>query len=536
MFGKTLRLGLSVVLILASSAGVAVAQDMRLPDAAMSGDLEAVRSLLAEGVDVDATQGDGNTALHWATYRRSAEMVGVLINAGANSAARTRIGEMTPLFMAAKVGDAEIIELLLDHGADATIVNTIGTTPLMLAAGSGKVSAIRLLLDHGADVNALDLTNGQTAIMYAAALNRAEAITLLAERGADLGVLTKVAHVQKGRRAAVEDELDDRTVQMGGNSALHFAAREGAFDAIRALVNAGADVNQVSTNDGTPPLTQSLITGNLDVAMFLLESGADPNISNADGLAPLYATLDAKFAQRTWYPPPTVEQEETNYLDLMQALLDAGADPNERLTNRLWYRQFGNSGSPDRAGATPFWRATQAHDLPAMKMLLAAGGDPNIKTLREVSPLMVATGIHYSNQGLNYIPEQRFETVKFLVEELDAVINEKDKTGFTPLHGAALIGNHDIVSYLVDRGADVAARANTISGSGDGGGTVQDVEEGTGDSPADMANGWTMNSPQYPETVQLLISLGSPFANTCWASNCVNPTISDEKVNGKQNQ
>ena len=536
MFGKTLRLGLSVVLLLVGVVGVAAAQDVRLPDAAMKGDLEAVRSLLAEGIDVNLAHGDGNTALHWATYRRNAEMVGALINAGADSSARTRIGEMTPLFMASKVGDAEIMRLLLEAGADATLRSTTGTTPLMLAAGSGKVAAVGLLLENGADVNSRDVTNGQTAAMFAAALNRGEVISMLAEHGADLGTLSKVSYVQQGRRARVDDELDERTVQMGGNAALHFAAREGAFDAIRALVAAGAEVDQVSGNDGTPPITQALITGNLDIAMFLLESGADTNISNSDGLAPLYATLDARFAQRTWYPPPTVAQEETNYLDLMKALLAKGADPNARLTKRLWYRQFGNSGSPDRAGATPFWRATQAHDMTAMKLLLDAGGDPNINTLLESSALMVASGIHYSNQGLNYLPDQRFEIVKFLVEELGADVNHKDETGHTSLHGAALIGNHDIVRYLVDKGADVTARANTISGSGDGGGTAQEVDPGTGDTAADMANGWSMNSPQYPETVQLLISLGSPFANTCWASNCVNPTISDEKVNGKKNQ
>ena len=153
---------------------------------------------------------------------------------------------------------------------------------------------------------------------------------MLADHGADLGVLTKVSHVQQGHRARVDDELDERTVEMGGNAALHFAAREGAFDAVRALVAAGADIDQVTGNDQTPPITQALITGNLDIAMFLLESGAGPNIVNADGVAPLYATLDARFAQRTWYPPPTVEQEKTNYLDLMKALLAKGADPKRQ--------------------------------------------------------------------------------------------------------------------------------------------------------------------------------------------------------------
>lgn len=533
---KTLTRTLTIVSLLVCSVRLADAQDLRLADAGMNNDLDLIISLLAEGVDVNTGHGDGNTALHWSAYRRNPAMVKALIEAGADTEVKTRIGSMTPLFMAAKTGDVKIIELLLRAGASANISNTNGTTALMLASGSGKISAINLLLEHGADVNARDVTNGQTALMFAAALNRDKSIKVLVEHGADLDVLTKVSYVQKGRRAAVDDELDERAVQMGGNAAIHFAAREGAFEAVRALVNAGANIEKVSGNDNTPPITQALITGNLDIANFLLESGADPNVANADGLTPLYATLDAKFAQRTWYPPPSVEQEEIDYLDLMKALLAKNADPNARLKKRLWYRQFGNSGSPDRSGSTPFWRATQAHDLAAMKLLLKFGADPNINTLHDVSALMVATGIHYSNQGLNYLPDQRFSIVRFLVEELEASVNHKDKTGFTPLHGAALIGNHQIIHYLVARGADVTAQANTISGPGDGGGTAQNVEPGTGDSPADMANGWSMNAPQYPETVQLLVSLGAPFGNTCWASNCVNPTISDDKISGKKDQ
>ena len=525
--------GLCLALLLTAAGGgapVLAAEDAPLADAAMRNDLVAVRSLLGDGADVNAPQGDGNTALHWAAYHSNVELAEVLVGAGADLTAQTRIGEMTPMFLAARTGNAPIVRLLLEAGAKPSVTTSTGTTALMLAAGSGRIEAVGALIEAGADVNRKDLVNGQTAVMFAAALNRAEAIAMLAAGGADLNVVTKLSEISTGdSQRRVNSRRQSRpTVTMGGNAALHYAARDGQMDAVRALVEAGAAIDVLTGNDKTPPITQALVTGNLDMAQYLLESGADPTIANADGLTPLYATLDAQFAQRTWYPPPSVEQEKTSYLDLMRSLLKAGADPNAQLTNQLWYRQFGNSGSPNRTGSTAFWRATQAHDMAAMQLLLDFGADPNIHTDNGNSPLMVAAGIHFSNQGLRFVPDSRLKVVRFLVEELGADVRWKDDIGHTPLHGTALIGRNDVIHYLISAGGDVTAQSNTISGNGDGGGSAQGVDEGTGDSPADMANGWAMNSPQKPDTVTLLLELGAPFRNKCWASTCVNPTIPDD--------
>lgn len=532
LIGKTVSVGLCLALLLTTFGATTAfaAEDTPLADAAMRNDLTRVQALLGEGVDVNAAQGDGNTALHWAAYHSNAEMAEVLIGAGANVTAQTRIGELTPMFLVARTGYEPIVRLLLDAGADPRATTSTGTTALMLAAGSGKTETVAALIEAGSDVNSRELVNGQTAVMFAAALNRGAAITMLASHDADLNVVTKLSQIATGdSQRRVNSRRQSRpAVTMGGNSALHYASRDGQMDAVRALVEAGADVNVLTGNDRTPPITQALITGNLDLAKFMLDHGADPTIANADGLTPLYATLDAQFAQRTWYPPPSVEQEKTNYIDLMRDLLGAGADPNAPLTNQLWYRQFGNSGSPNRVGSTPFWRATQAHDLAAMNLLLDIGADPNIYTDADNSPLMVASGIHFSNQGLRFVADARLAVVRFLVEELGADPTWKDANGHTSLHGAALIGRNDIIDYLVAAGGDVTVQANMISGNGDGGGSAQEVDPGTGDSPADMANGWTMNSPQHPETVTHLLDLGAPFRNKCWASTCVNPTIPDD--------
>lgn len=518
----------AICIILATLPGVAVG-DTRISDAAQKGNLAVVQSLLKQNVDVNAAQGDGNTALHWAAYRDDLEMARLLIQAGANVKVRTRLGGMTPLHLAATNGSAAIIDLLLKAGADPNVANGNGTTALMLAAASGKVDAIKFLLDGGADSNARDITNGQTPVMFAGALNRGAAIRLLAERGAILTVTTKVADVKPNGsdKQAKPEERAKSFAKVGGNTALHFAAREGQMEAVQALLAAGAGVNQVSLTDAMSPLVQAIITGHFDVAQFLLEHGANPNLATKmAGVAALWAAIDARYAPRAWYPSPNVEQEKTSHLDLIKQLLARGANPDARLTSKPWFRTFGDSNQPDPVGATAFYRAAQANDVPAMKLLLAAGANPSIPTTRGTSPLLVAAGIQQDFQGANFVPEARMDAIRFLVEEAGASVNSTDDRGYSVLHAAAFLGRNDIIDFLVAHGADVKARAKQIS---NGPSTQQPAKPGQGDTVADMANGWAEKTLQFPETVTLLMKLGSEFSNTCWASVCVNPTRPDKK-------
>jgi ankyrin repeat protein len=220
-----------------------------------------------------------------------------------------------------------------------------------------------------------------------------------------------------------------------------------------------------------------------------------------------------------------VEQEKTSHLDLLQELLAHHANPNARLIAKPWFRTFGDSNGPDPAGSTAFWRAAQANDLVAMKILVAAGANPTIATTHGCSPLQAAAGMQQDFQGANYVPEARLGVIRYLVEELGASVNARDDKGYTVLHGASFIGRNDLLRYLVAHGADITIRANQIS---NGPSTQQPSKPGEGDTVADMANGWIEKVLQYPETVQLAIQLGSDFSNTCWASVCVNPTRPDK--------
>ena len=161
-----------------------------------------------------------------------------------------------------------------------------------------------------------------------------------------------------------------------------------------ALVEGGANVDQVAGGEGSSPMVIAIANGHYTVAKYLLDSGADPNVANIDGLTPLYATINMRFAPVSWAPNPRTDQEEVDALGLLTALLDVGADPDARIARGLWFSPTSHNRLwIDPAGAPPFWRAAPASHVESMRLLLAAGADPNLPTFAGTTPLMVAAGI-----------------------------------------------------------------------------------------------------------------------------------------------
>jgi len=515
-------------------------KDTRLAMAAQQGDKDAIAVLLKEKVDVNAAPGDGTTALHWSAYRGDVDVVKMLLKAGADLKATTRIGSLTPLMLAAKTGQTGAVTTLLDAGADAKATTATGSTSLMLAAASGSANTVKALLDHGAEINATEKTWGETALMYAAALNRVEVAKLLIARDADWKATTKVEKLSndtgydpdnpnerydneapKGKNEAPPRPKGPNMKNpdnMGGLTALHFAARDGQMETVQALIAAGVNVNLVSAADKTSPMLQAIYNGHFDIGKYLLDHGADPKLVNDDGLAAAYAVIDQQWANRTWYPPANIGQEKTNYMDLLAAILDNGADPNVQVKKKLWFRRFHDDWI-DSPGATAFWRAAQANDLPAMKLLIAHGADPNIKTIHKASAMQAAAGYGVEDQLSAFVPGARFEVVKYMIEDLHMDINATDEWGYTPLHGAAYMGDNELVKYMVAKGADIRAKSHGFVQQE--GQTIFKAPEGKGDTVADMANGPRTHGIQHPDTVKLLESMGAENSHNCRSAVCL---------------
>jgi uncharacterized protein len=569
---RTTRFSIVAVALFAGSIALRAAATAPVADAAQQGDRDGVKALIKQAADVNAAQGDGMTALHWAAMKNDADLAQTLLYAGANIRALTRIGNYTPLLLAAQSGNAAVMAPLVAAGADVNAKTANGTTALMLAAASGSADAVKVLLDKGADINAQESVRGLNAAMFAAAQNRAEVLTLLAKRGADLKATTAVVDLngldrqkmgdvlfgnpapppqngkpaeggQQGRNApggrgfqgkpGIERQyqLNELVFAQGGLAPIHFAARQGYTESVTALLDNGVSVDALTTGDKSSPLLIATINGHFDLAKMLLERGADPNLASENGATPLYGAINCEWAPKSLYPQPRAYlNQKTSYLDLITALLDKGANPNARLRKKVWYSGYSfDLSGVDEIGATAFWRAAYASDVAAMKVLVAHGADPNLPSMKGAGRPRTGDG---EREAIDVAKTPPVPVGGPGVPPLVAAAGSGYGEGFAAnSHRFAPTGMLAAVKYLIeDLGADVNAKdheGNTALHNAAARGDVEMIKylvskgadvkavNREGKTTADMANGPVQRIQPWPEALALLESLGAKNNHKC---------------------
>ena len=596
--------------------------------AARSGNADVVRLLLKAGAPTSSVTTSGTTALHLAAGAGSVDAINALVDAGANVNARETENGQTPLIFAAADNHVDAIKALIKRGADVNAA----TKALDLTKQSAEIrqgSTVRRQV-----LNAIVPQGGQaTASQEQAAIQAAREYYATGKMptppaaagagaggpgggggrgggrgaagggagaaGADAGATGAVATPPDAAGAGVQQyggrgagggagqsatDLQNAEgvaasgTMKGGMTALHHAARMGYTSAITALLDAGADINKKSA-DGNTPLLVALINGEFDVAMLLVEKGASPNIAgDVYGVTPLWEAVNTRWQPRTRFPQPQeMDYQKSTYLDVMKALLEAGADPDARVKGHPWFMVYsdcgnGNCGLSNVTGSTAFWRAAYGTDVEAMKLLVKYGADPNIPTMtsggggrggaggggggggaaagRAGGPGGRGGGAGAAGAGgaAGAAPENAAPTPptpQFDPSGLPPV--PAGGPGVPPLHAAAgaeygegFAGNAHrhapdswlpAVKYLVEElGMDVNSRddggytpLHHAAARGDNEVILYLVSKGAdvkavsrrGQTTADMANGPVSRISPYPATIELLVKLGAKNNNKC---------------------
>ena len=452
----------AAVLVLSAGAARAQHAETGLIDAVRLQDAAEVRRLLDAAADPDAAQADGATALHWAAYLDDLDMARLLVDAGADAGAANAHG-VVPLTLACTNANAAMVDLLLEAGADAAAAVGTGETVLMSCARTGNAAAVTALLAAGADVDAVESEEDQTALMWAVAQRHSAVVQALLDGGADVHRRSRVRRLvisrrlqsnlrygELGRRYGTDAEETD----LGGYTALLFAARQGATASARLLLAAGAAVDDTAP-DGRAALLVAAHGGHRDFVAFLLAAGASPNAARAG-----YTALHAAVLQGD--------------LAMVEALLAAGARPDAQVIEATRVTRNGQvlMIGDHLLGATPFALAAKFAEADIMRALLAAGADGLLALRNGWTPLMLAAGASWRYGVWDRRDRALHRDFAFQAQHADeagtlaavrvalaagADVNAVDETGSTALHHVADKGFDRVVETLVEHGAALNA-------------------------------------------------------------------------------
>jgi ankyrin repeat protein len=330
----------------------------KLLEAAERGDIKKVKSLISDGVDIEV---------------------------------RRKPDERTAIMIAAENGDQQIIQLLVEAGAEVDVTDSVGKTALMLAANNGHLETVKLLMNIGIDRYAKDQTGWEyDALMLAARAGHVEVVKILADEKSDLDTALGLAKTKEIAEILISAganvnttsskwpalvlqsrlghtevvalllsagaEVNARDEKWQGITALLGAAHFGYVEIVGMLIESGADINARDNNGGTA-LMSAAEEGHTDVVRMLINEGSDVNASDNRGWTALMKASDPMSIARC------------RSADIVRVLIEAGADVNAR----------------DNRGKTALMEVSDSKDEPihleVMQMLIDHGADVNLRTV-----------------------------------------------------------------------------------------------------------------------------------------------------------
>ncbi|XP_076730846.1 uncharacterized protein ankrd50l isoform X2 [Maylandia zebra] len=450
--------------------------------AAYMGHHEAVAILLDHNARVDLADGDGRTALSVAAVcvptaagvKGFGEVASLLLERGADPGHRDHDG-MTPLLLASYEGHEDVVELLLEAGADVdetagpdgSVPAAAAVTPLLAAAAMGHMKTVSRLLFWGAAVDAIDC-EGRTALCLAAARGSVEVVRTLLDRGLDenhkddLGWTPLHTAACEGHRAVcailTEEGSMARVGEMDieGRTPLILAAQEGHWSTAKLLLDRRSPIDH-RAYDGHSALSAALLEGNADVAELLMKRGADTDVRDAEGRPLLYLlVLEGR-------------------LDMATLLIEKGGVPLE---------------SRDSEGRTALHVASWQGFVEIVDLLLRHGANPNAQDAEGRPPihsvawtghakvghrLLEASGIninlacHQGATALSIAAQEGHANIVAMLLERGSNPNHMDKYGRSPVKVAGKHGHYNIVRMLESYGAKpylgVLPNSSTVSPS-----------------------------------------------------------------------
>lgn len=459
--------------------------------AAKNGHRDVAMVLLRAKADIESVNGVGETPLHVAISFNHPDLVKDLMDRGANVNSRNHAGE-TPLIAAltgvlyGRQKQLDVVNRLLEAGADANVAPPNRMPPLALAANSGNRDLVEAILNHGAtdEAKTIALDNaiqfGKIAVietllkhaatsgsprpvlghrlLYAAVLsNQIEAAKVLLKHGVDVNANDEAQGTALSYAALtgdlafvnllLEHGADVNIVRRGQPTPLFNAADQGRMDMVTALLDRGADVNGGQGTTRTPLLV-AIQKGHLRIVETLLDHGAPLNGSDGADWTPLLIAVGSGRS------------------DIATLLLNRGADANHHRNPR----------------DTPLHLSARSGNFEITKALLDHGAVPNVRTDSGQTPLHHVAGTNYhavaklllergaavneenadGKTALHLVSHRGSGEVAAALLDGRANVKALDRFGNTPLFDASSFGRADIVGLLLARGVDV----NAVAGNG----------------------------------------------------------------------